>query len=185
MAKTPDIRSYVNPTRLLSKETQATQLSGEVYVETRRGTVIDDLIRSVRRGSIVEVLELGLLAPQSETPGRKRRALADRITRIAAAGGIIREVRTGMESPDDLPAMMVRAHEFIANAGRAASLHRRGNPIELTPEQYHEAEMIWRSREWANDGERLAAIHKAIGRRLGRTWLWQQFGSPSRKPNKT
>ncbi len=105
--------------------------------------------------------------------------LADRVERITEKGGVIVEVRTGQRSDKHLPRMMVRAGEFIATAGRAEALHRRGNPIELTAEEFDRAKMIWRSREHKNDPERVAAIEAAIGRPLKRVWCWNNFGSPS------
>ena len=186
--KKPDIRSYCNPTRLLSKDTQLAKLTGEPYVEDRKGQVIEGLIRSVRKGTIVEVVELGLLAPGKTTakigPAKKRKMLADRVERIMEKGGIIVEVRTDLRSDKHLPRMMVRASEFIATSGRAESQHSRGNPILLAPAEFEKAKMVWRSREHKNDKERVVAIEAAIGRKLKRSWCWQQWGSPSgRKSN--
>lgn len=178
---TKDSRSYCNPyPPRFTKEAQLAKLTGEPYVEDRKGLVIEDLIRSVRKGTIVELVEMGLLAPIKAKPAKRRKAVADLVERIKAKGGIIVEINTGWCSDKHLPRMMMRASDFIATSGRAGTKHgQRGNPIELTPAQFHEAQMIWRSREHKNDDERLAAIEAATGLKLKRSWCWQKFGSPS------
>lgn len=181
MAKTLDVRSYCNPFKpRFTAEAQIAKLTGELYVENRKGTAIDDLIRSLRKGSVVEIVELGLLAPIKAKPGKRRQFIADHVQQIMAKGAVIREINTGWTSDKDLPSMMMRASDFIATSGKAGTRHgQRGNPIELTPAQRHEALMVWRSREYTNDKQRVAAVEKAIGRRCGRSWCWQNFGSPS------
>lgn len=182
MGKKSDIRSYCNPyPPRFTKDSQLAKLTGETYIEDKTGKVIEALIHSVRSGSIIEVVEMGLLAPIKAKPARRRKALAERVERIKERGGVIRELNTGWQSgKGQLPRMVVRASEFIATSGRAGSKHgQRGNPIELTPADYTTARMTWRSREYGNDTARLAAIEKAIGQKLKRSWCWNEFGSPS------
>ena len=117
----PDIRGYVNPNA--PGETEAGQSEGmtrgiEIYVENRRGTAINALIRSVRHGTIVEVKELHCLAPVDFRVDKRRRMLAQRVEAIKAAGGVIREWSTGRMSKGQLASMTLHAFEQISNSGR-------------------------------------------------------------------
>src|ERR1035441_9965625 len=90
MTENLDIRSYVNPHPHFAAAGQMERLSdGETYVEDKSGKIIDAVIAPVRRDrrSIVQVDELFLLAPVIGTPNKRRRALAERIEAIKAAGG--------------------------------------------------------------------------------------------------
>ena len=178
----PDIRSYCNPyPPRHSQAAQEAKLTGEVYVEDKTGRVIDALIRSVRKGTVVEVVEVGLLAPVKGRPSKRRNLMAERFEAIRHRGGIIVELATGHRSVGKCARMILRGSEFIATSGRAGNKRgRSGHPgIVLTPHEREAVAGIWTSRRYANDDERLTAIEKRIGKRLKRGWCWTHFGSPS------
>jgi len=179
-----DIRCYVNPhPPRYSQIAQTARLAGERYIEDRSGKVIDALIKSVRKDSVVEVLELFLLAPVKGHTRTRRRVLTERIEALKARGAIIREVSTGdLSGSGKLPRMLLRAYEQIASSGRAAA--KRENPgrprIEFTNHEMTIMEGIWHSRRYHNDDERLTAIAARTGKKPSRAWLWNRFGSPKR-----
>ena len=61
-----------------------------------------------------------------------------------------------------------------------AGREKSGRPVEYSfaPEQWEIIEGIWTSRKYANDGARLAAIEKRLGKVPGRTLLRNKLGSP-------
>ena len=159
-------------------------MTGEIYTEDRKGTVIDALIKSLRKGDVIQVLEMGLLAPTVGRPSTRREALADRVERIKARGASILEVSTGHTSRNGhLPRMMLRASEFIAHSGRVRKSDKVGrrkleDVLELTADQLERAEALWRSRKFSTDDERLNAIEARIGVKLKRGWCWGRWKSP-------
>lgn len=177
-----DIRSYVNPhPPRYSRDAQLARVTGEIYVEDRRGKVIDALLQSLRKGSIVEVLELFLLAPVKGHTRTRRRLLTERIEAIKAKGAVIHEMATFCRSNEGkLPRMMLRAYEQIATSGRAQAKRPTSGrpPKEYSPHELEVMEGVWQSRRYRNDDERLTAIEKRIGKKVGRAWLWHKFGSP-------
>ncbi len=182
-----DVRSYVNPfPPRFSADAQRAKLTGELYIEDRYGKQFDALLASVRKGSVVEVVELFLLAPTHFRPQKRRRLLAERAEAIAARGGSIREAASGWDTKKGhLPRMFVRAHEQIASTGRAGiGKAKSGRPVkwELTNHDREIIEMIWQSRRYKNDDERVVAVHKRTGKKLSRTWLYLHFGSPHGRP---
>lgn len=183
MVEKPDIRSYCNPwPPRFSEQVQRARLTGEVYVEDKTGAIIDALIRSVRKGTVVEVVEVGLLGPIKGGPAKRRALMAERVERIKARGGAIIEVETGSDSrKGHLPRMMVRGAEFISTSGRTKGKHgKAGQPAhQYTAHELSIMEGCWTSRRHKNDDERLTAIEKRIGKRPKRTWMWNKFGSPS------
>lgn len=186
MTDAEDIRSYCNPHPRLGEAAQRERLTGEVYVEDRKGRAIEALIASVRPGSVVEVIEMGLLAPIRATPAVRRAAVAKRVKQIADKGGLIRELATGHECRDQLPAMMMRAADFIRTAGRPTKKHtRRGKPrIEFTSEEMETISAIWFDRRHKNDAQRMAEINARLGRKppLKRGVIWNRLGSPDPQP---
>lgn len=181
MVEKSDIRSYCNPSPYLGEGTQRARLTGKIYLEDKTEAVIDALIRSVRKGTVVEVLEVGLLAPVKGKPAKRKALMAERAERIKARGGAIVEVETGSDSrKGHLPRMMVRGAEFIATSGRMGGKRgKAGKPgIEISKHDDEIAESIWHSRRYKNDDERITAIAKRTGRKFKRTWLWNRYGSP-------
>lgn len=160
-------------------------LECEHYTEDRAGKQIDALIRSLRPGSVVVVRRLFCLAPWIGTPTVRKHAMAKRMDLIKAAGASVMESETQRRSDEGSCAqMIVDGVADIASAGRAGAKGKRGNPIELTPDQLRMAELIWRSREYANTPARLAAIAGAVGRKVGHTWCWNRWGSPHAQAEK-
>ena len=177
-----DVRGYVNPFAPGATEAgQREGMTGEIYTEDRRGHVIEALIQSIRKGSVVAVLELYCLAPGGFRPQKRRRLLTERVEAIKARGGSILELATGYSSKKGhLPRMLLTAYEQIATSGRARKRDRTGRPIKHTLDK-HEREVvegIWTSRRYRNDDERVVAIEKRTGKRLKRGWLRTHFGSP-------
>ena len=183
MSEKQDIRGYINPET--PGETEAGQREGmtpgaEIYVEDRRGHIVEKLVKSVRRGSIVEVKELHCLAPADGRSDKRRRMLTERIEAIKAAGGVIREWATGHVSKGRMARMVMHAYEQIATSGRARSRPKTGRPPkwELSAHEHRVIEGIWASRHYTNDDQRLIAIEKNTGKKFSRGWLRLKFGSP-------
>jgi len=183
MSGKQDIRAYVNPFVPGRTETgQKAAVSGEVYIEDRSGKQIDALIRSVRKGSVVEVEELYCLAPGKGRADKRRRVMVERIETIKARGARIREAETGLQLPGKGIWMLMRAYEQIATSGRARKRDVEGRPPHpWTPHELGVMEAVWFSRRYKNDDERLTAIEQRIGKRPGRTWLRNKLGSPHKR----
>ncbi len=180
-----DVRGYINvfppgaPTEAGQKHWM-TQDVAEIYVEDRKRRQIDALIASVRKGSVVAVMELYLLAPAAFRTPKRRRLLAERIEAIRDRGGDVLELATGYKASRRLPTMMNRAHEQIASSGRARKHNRPGAPLKwvLTPAEREVMAGIWANRMLKNDAERTLAIQHRIGKPITRAWLRRAFGSP-------
>ena len=183
-----DLRSYCNPyPPRHSEAAQKAKLTGELYVENKTGNVIAALILSVRKGSVVEVTEVGLLAPVKGGPAKRRKLMAERFEAIRDRGGIIVELATGQRSIGKCASMILRGSEFIAKSGRAGGKKgRAGQPkIPVTPHEDEIMRGIWNSRRYNNDDERLTAIEKRTGRKFKRTWLWNRYHSPHKSGDET
>ena len=179
-----DIRGYINP--FAPGTTESGQRDGmpkEVYVEDRRGHVIEALIKSVRKGSVVAVHELFCLAPGHWRPQKRRRILTERIEAIKERGGSILEVATGCRSnKGQLARMLLHAYEQIATSGRARKRETTGRPPKAwTPHELEVMETVWFSRRYKNDNERVTKIAKSIGKKPSRAWLRLRFGSPHKR----
>lgn len=186
MAETLDVRGYVNP--FVPGETEAGQRQGmpasiEIYVENKSGKVIDDLIRSVRAGTIIEVKELHCLAPGHFRPQKRKRLLIERIEAIKERGGIIREWSTGHVSKGRMARMTGHAFDQIAWSGRARKRRVEGRP-PTWPSEGPEVEAyraIYLSRLFHNDDERVAAIKEQFGKSPSKQWLRVKFGATPSK----
>ncbi len=175
-----DLRGYVNPAVPGTTEFgQRRDMTGEIYIENRRGTAINGLIKSVRRGTVVQVMELYCLAPALGDPRVRRRILGERMGAIHERGGLIYEIATGDNSrPRHLPRMMIRAYEQIATSGRARKRDAEGRPPvwPRSGPMYEGMKAIYLSRRNTNDNQRVTAIKKEYGKSPSRVWLRQQFG---------
>ncbi len=182
MTANSDLRGYVNPYAPgLAESSQREGMAGEIYVEDRHGAVVDRLIKSIRKGSIVQVRELYCLAPVGRRPQYRRRVLAERVEAIRAKGGRVLELATGYKSTNGrLPTMLMVAYEAIATKGRHRLRDKTGRPVkwELTGRERDAVESIWHSRRYTNDGQREVAIANTIGKKLKRGWLRVHLGSP-------
>ncbi len=176
-----DVRCYVNPKVPGTTEAgQRENMTGEIYVEDRRGKQIDALLKSVRKGTVVEVMELYCLAPALGYANKRRRILAERIEAIKARGGVIRETRTGWLSKGRMARMALMAYEQIASSGRARHRDKTGRPPrEWTAHELQVMESIWNSRRHSNDDKRVTAIKANIGKSPSRSWLRLKFGGTS------
>lgn len=176
-----DVRGYVNPhvPGALTKEGQRAGMTGEIYVEDRRGRQIAAILRSVRKGTIVQVHELFYLAPAGD-PRVRRRILGKRIEAIHDRGGEIVELATGYKAKRRLPAMLLRAYERIAASGRARKHSRTGRPVTwvFTKAEREVIEGLWTSRRYKTDAERTLAVQQRIGKPITRAWLRRHLGSP-------
>ena len=188
----PDIRSYNNPfPPTFSEVGQAERLTGEVYVEGKGVQDFDALLRSVRKGAIVEVVEGFLLAPVKGSPAKRRQAILDRLHAIKARGGVLHEVATGHRSNNrsQLNRMLLRAYEMIATSGRGRKSAANGRMSKGRPRKIYEhdqlllIERIWFSRRYRTRDEAINAI-RAKGIKIKRGWLYTHFGSPDRPEGK-
>lgn len=192
MDKKPDIRSFWNPVPRLSEATQKGLLTGELYGPKER----DGLVQSVRRGSLVEVVELYLLARASGRSDSRKRDLLKTWDAIEARGGIVIEQSTGRRSDKakDAREMQAQAFEQLSRSGKGQKSARNGAlskgraPWNPTPEVKRVCEAEWFSRKHENDDERVAAIQAKVGKKdaPGRSTLHKYFGSASggRKPSR-
>lgn len=173
------IRSYCNPwPPRFSKAAQKALLTGEVYVEGRGGKQIDALIRSLRKGDVVEVVETFLLAPVVYRPQKRRRLLAERIEAIKAQGGTIIELATGSRSNRHLPRMLMRAYEQIANSGRAGvGRVIIGRPAKIRPaEEVRLMELEYLSKRNKSVDTVLVKIGERGIKGVNRAELYRRFG---------
>ncbi len=175
-----DVRGYIN-TFLPGAPSEAVQragMTGEVYVENRTGKIAEKFLRSIRRGTMVELWELFILAPNSRRSDVRRRVLADRTDTVFAKGGTIRETSTGKSAKRASTRMSMHAYEQLAYSGRARKRDAEGRP-QVWPRSgpmYEGMKAIYLSRRNTNDNQRMTAIKKEYGKSPSRVWLRQQFG---------
>ncbi len=188
MANKPDIRSWCNPLPPnYGERGQSEQLTGEIYKPNKGQDGRAELIKSVRKGSIVEVVELFLLAKVAGRADVRRRDLLKVMDEIEDKGGTIRELSTGDEAPRRQRRMLLRAYEMIANSGRGRRSAENGKlskgrpERKFTKEQWDAAERIWFSRRYKTRQEATLAI-QALGIPMGRTLLYSHFGVPETTP---
>ncbi len=162
---------------------QQQRLTGELYAPHRKKDMREALIRSVRQGSIVEVCDAFLLAVGSGRCDVRRRDLVTVMDQIEDRGGIIRELSTGDETPKRRRRMRERAFKMISAHARGrrsaenGSLSRGRPPTWPNSGQVYEGmKLLWQSRRYTNDNQRMAAIAKNFGKSPSRVWLRQQFG---------
>ena len=179
-----DIRGYINP--FTPGETEAGQREGmspnaELYIEDRWGRAAPRLLKSVRKGSIVEVKELHCLAPAQFRADKRRRILGERVDAIKAAGGLIREWATGRMSKGKLTSMTLDAYEQIASSGRGRRRDKEGRPPKwpTSGPLFESYKATWFSRLFHNARERVAAIKQEHGKSPSAQWLQMHLGSPT------
>lgn len=183
----PDIRGYCNPfPPRFSEKAQAGILTGQLYTEDKGGKVIDSLIRSIRKGSIVQVADCFLLAPIRGQTRTRREALLDRLDRIKKRGGVILCLATGYRSDNrsQCNRMLLRAYEMMGRSGQGAPGRRKeGRPaVEWTKHEIDIMEGAWHRRSNTNNDERRVDMRKRLGKEPpGMTWLRNKFGSPRGK----
>lgn len=166
---------------------QESRLTGTIYYGDKKRWQLPALIRSIRRGSVVEVVELFLLAPRKGRADVRRRALETTVENIliAAPRVTIRELNTGNESHRNgvskLPRMMTRAVEMIGRSGRGVKSAvngraSKGRPDKYTREQRASQREIWFSREYATAMQAVAAMQALGMTDVKRTYCYNKFG---------
>lgn len=182
-----DIRSWC--AELLPNYPEAMQLkrlTGVVYKHGREGKSRTKLVKSVRHGSIVEVVDVFLLAQTTGRTDVRYRDLVAAMDEIEERGGTIRELSTGHETPRNRKAMRERARlMIIAHARRPEANGALSTGAPRTyPREGHDFEImctIQHSRCYGNDDERETAIEKRLGYCPSRVWLRQHCGGPHSK----
>jgi hypothetical protein len=148
------LRGYVRP---LPRPTAGGQEAGllahgvaeaKIYVEGRGAETLDGMIRSLRRGEVVAVMRLHVLAPpRLRTADRPRRALWAAIQAIEARGASIFEVESGRSTAtkSERDDMIADAIEALTHAGRAPRKRdSSGRPPKVfTPDQVEAARAAW------------------------------------------
>lgn len=181
-----DIRSYLNPfPPHHSEAAQLKILTGTIYKEDKTGKIIDRLIQSVRKGSIIEVTETFLLAPTKGRTSKRREILVERFDRIEAKGGVVwcRATNTRSSNRADHRRMLLRAYELMGKSGQGAPGKRKeGRPA--TPWTKHELDIMegqWHSARNKNGDIRRAKMKERLGKEPPKlTWLRNKFGAPGK-----
>lgn len=182
-----DIRNYVNP-QPHGKFTADWQLAflpdGETYTENKTGEVVNDMIRSVRKGTIIRIRRLFCLGPWNGTPQQRRKEIARRVDAIEEHGGIVleAELQRRTDVRGQRSQMLMGAYDDIATVGRAVGYNKMGRPgQEFSTEQLDAMRQIWFSRQYRTRNEATAAI-QSLGIKTSRTRLYGLFGMPDREP---
>lgn len=174
------IRSYCNPVPNCPASTQEAMLSGELYVENKRGTAWGALLRSLRPKDVVEVAEIFVLGPGTVSTAKKRRIITERAGQIEARGAVLREVATGRRSDHGhLPDMLMRAYERIARGGQgAAGKRKQGRPKKLrAKEELQIMEFEWVSKRNKTIADVLVAVRNRGIKRATVSEFYRHFGS--------
>jgi hypothetical protein len=176
-----DTRSYLNPLKpSWSEVSQREKLTGEIYCADQR----EALLRSLRKGSVVEVVETFLLA---KTVGRvdvRKRDLLAIVDQIENRKGVIRELATGHQSniPKQWRQMQARAFALISSSARGKNSAVNGKQSKGRPHKtYHEdqlsvMEKVWFSRRYKTIAERMSYLG-GIGIKVKRGWMYSRFGT--------
>lgn len=165
---------------------QESRLTGTIYYGDKKRWQLPALVRSIRGRSVVEVVEVFLLAPRKGRADVRRRGLQKTVEEITAPapagkGAIIRELNTGHTSLHNLPSMMTRAVEMIGRSGRGirSAVNGRaskGRPDKYTREQRASQREIWFSREYATAMQAVAAMQALGMTDVKRTYCYNKFG---------
>ena len=181
MATKLDIRSYLNPMKPSWGEAgQREKLTGEIYTTEQR----EALLRSLRPGSIVEVVETFLLAKTTGRSDARKRDLLEVVDRIEESGALIKELSTGMmsNSTKHWRQMQARAFALIVSSARGKNSatngrYSKGRPRkEYLPEQQAFISQIWFSRKYKTVVERMSVL-ASKGIRVKRNWLYRYLGT--------
>ena len=179
-----DVRSWCHPLPpTWGEQMQRQRLTGEVYAPDRKRDSRAALVRSVRQGSIVEVLDAFLLAIAVGRADVRYRDLVNVMDEIEERGGSIRELSTGDETPRHRRRMRERARRMIGDHNKGRQSAGNGKLSTGAPQKWprsgpeHEImEAQFHSRKNQNDNERMVAIKQKLGYCPSRVWLRQQFG---------
>ena len=166
-------RAYIRDLTRLKASGQLKRVEGcgAVYVEGRKlsgGTeTLADFIASLRKGDIVVVVWLHVLAPPRVTYDiRPRDELWDAIAQIEdEKGATIFEAGSGRHSAikTERDGMLRDAIEALTSAGRAAASAENGRkspgrkPDEIDPDEMKLANAVWHDVRYYSDREAMAA----------------------------
>ena len=191
MTKDGKIRFWVNPRPGWSREAQLERATGEVYeagIKDKGAKARAELIKSIRRGDLVYVCELYLLAIDFGRSDRQRRDMLAAVDAIEAKGGIVVEVGHGFHTRSNIRREWARMQSeafyrlALSGKGRRSAANGRaskGRPgKKLTPEQKGAARGIWHDGRLKNDNQRCARVYAVTGLRLKRGWMRNHFGPP-------
>jgi hypothetical protein len=178
-----DIRSLCHPVARLGEAAQLALLTGEVYPFKNRR----ELIRSVRKGTIVEVVEGYLLATDIGRSDTRKRDWLATVDAIEDMGGVVMETSTQVrsDSPRAWRQVQAQAFEQIASSGRArrsavnGAISKGAPKWTPTHEQAAVIDKEWFRRTNKTDNERMAVIQAKLGKNApSRTTIRKYYGSP-------
>jgi hypothetical protein len=180
------MRGYVRPLPRLTEARQRAALAvcRVVYVESKAETLAD-LIGSLRKGDVVAVVWLHVLAaPRTTYKDKPRDALWTAIQQIEAKGAAIFEVETGRHTAtkSERDGMIRDAIEHLTSAGRAAAGRKNGRkskgrpPLTFPTEIVERARVAWFDLRHATNEDAVAAGPK--GWSMSR--YYKQFGPSGR-----
>ncbi len=156
---------YIRPHKRRPENGQRSALEAvgcdRVWVESKDET-LDACVKQLRRGDVLAVLELWLLAePRSKEVRAPRRTLWAAVQAVEARGASMLETSSGRSTKRERDAMMSDAIDWLSGAarGRKGAVNGRGRqPKVFAPEVVAAAERVWRDRRvktWSAAAERL------------------------------
>lgn len=144
--------------------TQREHLDGSRYKD------FDQLMRSLRKGSVVRVFRPFLLGGTAGKGAKRRRVWAERAAQIEAAGCSL----VSIDPPLSGPTLAMLAYEQIGNIARGkAGVSKPGRPKkDFTPEQLAVIREHWPPRRGVTNAQAMATINAKIKpRRVSYGWL--------------
>ncbi|MFM2422179.1 MAG: hypothetical protein RL291_709 [Pseudomonadota bacterium] len=184
------MRGYVRPLPRLTEARQraALLLCRVLYVESKTETLAD-LIATLRKGDVVAVVWLHVLAaPRTTYRDKPRDALWLAIEQIEAKGASIFEVETQRHTAtkSERDGMIRDAIEHLTSAGRAAAGKRNGAKSKGRPAKVFAPEVIEAARiAWFDLRHRTNVVAvKAGPKGWSMSRYYKQFGQSGRPPGK-
>lgn len=171
MVEKRNCRDYLNDHPACRSATQAGSLDGTVYREGKRGDAFGALLRGLRKGDTVRVFRPFLLAPAKGSPAKRRRAWADRATRIKERGGCL----VSISPPLSGAKLAMFAYEEIANVARGrAGQAKAGRPKMTFPDPVMRViERKWPPRKGQTWQKAVDEINELIApHKVTRGWLY-------------
>lgn len=165
MTAKPDYRDLIVDHPSCSAKTQAEHLNGEIYKK------FEELLASVRAGSVVRVFRPFLLGGAAGQTRTRRRLWADRADAIKAKGGKI----VSIDPPLSGHRLTMRAYEEIGNVarGKAGKAKQGRTKKEYAKEHMDVIRHYWPPRKSMTGLEAVEKINSLIHpRRVTRGWLY-------------
>jgi len=165
MPQKPDFRDLIVDHPSCSAKTQAEHLDGEVYKK------FEELLASVRAGSIVRIYKPYLLSGAAGQTRTRRRVWAERADAIKAKGGKIQSI----EPPLTGHKLTMKAYEQIGNVarGKAGKAKAGRAKKEYVKEHWDVIRHYWPPRKSMTGLEAVEKINSLIHpRRVTRGWLY-------------